>query len=54
MLNTTQNRYKVFRAYAYIGDFNGTGKLKDVQLSAPVYFTVYDAGSQGLDDNKTN
>ena len=53
LVNDLQNRYKVFRAYAYIGDVDGT-KLKNVTISDPVYFTVYDVGSQGLADNKTN
>ena len=52
LLNTLQNRYKVFRAYAYIGNVNGN-KLTDVKLSTPVYFTIYDVGSQGLADNAT-
>ena len=53
LLNTLQNRYKVFRAYAYIGDVvpNDDTKLSNVTLSAPVYFTIYDAGSQQTDDN---
>lgn len=52
LLNTMQNRYKVFRAYAYIGDGNVSGTtLTNVKLSTPVYFTIYDVGSQGLVDN---
>jgi fibro-slime domain-containing protein len=54
LLNTSQNRYKVFRAYAYIGDVNDDDKLSNVKLSDPIYFTVYEAGSKGLDDNKTS
>ena len=54
LLNTLQNRYKVFRAYAYIGDGASNGNLSNVTLSKPVYFTIYDVGSQGLDDNATN
>ena len=55
LLNTSQNRYKVFRAYAYIGDVvaNQNG-LANVKLSDPVYFTIYDVGSQRLPDNATN
>ena len=52
LLNTMQNRYKVFRAYAYIGDGSGSA-LTNVRLSDPVYFTIYDVGSQGLADNAT-
>ncbi len=52
LLNTMQNRYKVFRAYAYIGNVSDS-TLANVQLSAPVYFTIYDAASQGLADNDT-
>lgn len=52
LLNTLQNRYKVFRAYAYIGDVNGSG-LKDVIVSDPVYFTIYDMASNGLANNAT-
>ena len=53
LLNTSQNRYKVFRAYAYIGDVvpNDNTKLASVQISDPVYFTIYDVGSQRLPDN---
>ena len=52
LLNTMQNRYKVFRAYAYIGDVSEGGtSLEHVQLSQPVYFTIYDIASQGLADN---
>ena len=56
LLNTTQNRYKVFRAYAYIGDVvaNQNNVLANVKLSDPVYFTIYDVGSQRLPDNATN
>ena len=56
LLNTTQNRYKVFRAYAYIGNVvpNYNTKLASVQISDPVYFTIYDVGSQRLPDNATN
>ena len=56
LLNTSQNRYKVFRAYAYIGNVveNEEGKLANVKLSDPVYFTIYDVGSQRLTDNRTN
>lgn len=50
LLNNMQNRYKVFRAYAYIGNVSGAN-LSNVTLSDPVYFTIYDAGSKGLDDN---
>ena len=50
LLNTNQNRYKVFRAYAYIGDVSGA-TLTNVKLSQPVYFTIYDVGANGLDDN---
>ncbi len=53
LLNTLQNRYKVFRAYAYIGDVSGN-TLTSVKLSTPVYFTIYDVGCQGLADNATN
>lgn len=52
LLNTLQNRYKVFRAYAYIGDVNGSG-LKDVIVCDPVYFTIYDMASNGLSNNAT-
>ena len=53
LVNDLQNRYKVFRAYAYIGDTvqNDASKLQNVQISDPVYFTIYDVGSQLLDDN---
>ncbi len=53
LLNTLQNRYKVFRAYAYIGDFDEENGLTNVELSTPVYFTIYDVGSHGLADNAT-
>lgn len=52
LLDTMQNRYKVFRAYAYIGDVNGSN-LKDVIVSDPVYFTIYDMASFGLTPNAT-
>ena len=53
LLNTNNNRYKVFRAYAYIG--NGTGDaLTNVTLSQPIYFTIYDIGKlYDLADNKS-
>ena len=53
LLNTSQNRYQVFRAYAYIGDVvaNQNNVLANVKLSDPVYFTIYDVGSQRLPDN---
>lgn len=53
LINNLQNRYKVFRAYAYIGDVD-SNKLKNVTISDPVYFTIYDVGSQGLADNKNS
>ena len=52
LLNTLQNRYKVFRAYAYIGDVSDSG-LTDVKVSDPVYFTIYDIASNGLSNNAT-
>ncbi|WP_407384449.1 fibro-slime domain-containing protein [Ruminococcus sp.] len=52
LLNTTQNRYKILRAYAYIGDVSGSG-LSDVKLSKPIYFTIYDMASSGLANNAT-
>ena len=52
LVNSLQNRYKVFRAYAYIGDVKGS-TLEHVQISAPVYFTIYDTASNGLPDNAT-
>lgn len=53
LLNTNNNRYKVFRAYAYIGDVNGSS-LKNVTLSVPIYFTIYDIGKlYDLADNKS-
>jgi len=56
LTNTSQNRYKVFRAYAYLYETNnadGTGGCKkaSIKLSNPVYFTIYDLASQGLVDN---
>ena len=53
LLNTLQNRYKVFKAYAYAAKFTN-GTYSDVQISAPVYFTIYDVGQNGLPDNATN
>ena len=50
LLNTNQNRYRVFRAYSYIGGVSGNS-LTSVTLSEPVYFTIYDIGSNGLADN---
>ena len=50
LVNSTQNRYKIFRAYAYIGDVSGSG-LSDVELSRPIYFTIYDMASSGLANN---
>ncbi|WP_407384439.1 hypothetical protein [Ruminococcus sp.] len=52
LVNSTQNRYKIFRAYAYIGDVSGSG-LSDVELSRPIYFTIYDMASSGLANNAT-
>ena len=49
LLNTMQNRYKVFKAYAYAKDSSG-----NVTISDPVYFTIYDVAHNGLDDNATN
>ena len=43
LLNTTQNRYRLFRAYSYIGEVDGN-KLKNVVVSQPVYFSIYDIG----------
>ena len=54
LLNTLQNRYKVFRAYAYIGNVKSGGGLQDVVVSEPVYFTIYDMASHGLTDNASN
>lgn len=52
LLNTLQNRYKVFRAYAYIGDVSDN-RLTNVKVSDPVYFTIYDMASNGLANNAT-
>lgn len=53
LLDTMQNRYKVFRAYAYIGNVKSGGGLQDVVVSDPVYFTIYDMASNGLSNNAT-
>lgn len=47
--NSKQNRYKVFRAYAYLCEADYTS----VQLSDPIYFTIYDLASIGLPDYDT-
>ena len=40
--DTLQNKYKYFRAYAYIADYN-SGSYSHIQISpTPVYFTIYD------------
>ena len=49
LLDNRNNRYLVYRAYAYIGDANGS-TLKNVKISKPVYFTIYDLASIGLTD----
>ena len=41
-LMNLNNRYLVYKAFAYIGNGNGTGNLTDVIVSnQPIYFTVY-------------
>ena len=52
LLNTLQNRYKVFRAYAYIREVNDSNS-SNVIVSDPVYFTIYDMASNGLSNNAT-
>ena len=40
------NQKVLFKAFAFIGDGNGTGKLTDVVVSSqPVYFTIYEAAT---------
>ena len=44
-LSVGNNRYNVYRAYAYIGDVSGN-TLTNIKISdKPVYFTIYDMAS---------